>query len=122
MICIPSFSTSSTNATINMKLDFGGIQGSWPNYYNVMGKTSIDRNHKEDTIISYTNTDLNDSHYGYHMINSIEQKVMKIISAGYHTIELSVEGLQEEEFVNIYGLTFLDMQNYNLDIKTKESL
>lgn len=109
LVVIPNLACTSTAATITMKLDFGAIQGKWNNYFNYAGTTAIDRNYNEPSSISSQGSVVN---WGKH--NLAETPCVKMVSEGWHTIEISATGLREGETVNIYGLNFLGLDMYNL--------
>lgn len=117
MVVIPSFFTDDSSAVVDVKLNFGGKQGAYPNYYNFVGN-SINRKHEEPTTISYSFSDLESGAMGYHLLKE-ETKVLKIASAGHHSIEISVKNLSPSKQIDVYGLTFLSMQSYNLEKKLK---
>lgn len=119
MVVIPSFFTDDSEVTVDMKLNFGGKQGAYPNYYNFVGGGSINRKHEEPTTISYTFSDLNEGAIGYHLLEE-NTKVLKIAAAGHHTIEISARNISSNKLVHVYGLTFLSMQGYNLEKKIKK--
>ena len=119
MVVIPSFFTDDSAATVEVKLNFGGKQGMYPNYYNYVGSGSINRKYEEPTTVSYTSENLVSGAMGYHVLTP-DTKVLKIAAAGHHSIEISVKGLTPGSLIHVYGLTFLSMQSYNMEKKIKQ--
>lgn len=109
LVVIPNLACTSTTANITMKLDFGAVQGSWSNYFNCVGTGSIDRNYKEPSVIEHTGSIAN---WGKHKIKTTPS--IKMVSEGWHTIEISATGLNQGETLNIYGLNFLGLDMYKL--------
>lgn len=109
LVVIPNLACTSTTATIRMKLDFGAVQGAWSNYFNCVGTDDINRDYKEPTSIESTGVVAN---WGKHRVG--ETPVIKMVSEGWHTVEISATGLAEGETLNIYGLSFLSLDMYKL--------
>lgn len=138
MIVIPScYSNTTDNLGCRLKLDFGVKQGSYNNYWNSVGTGTIDRNLEVSTTVLIENTSFvpigAGKCYGLHMINSASQPVLRIISKGWHTIEMTpiyppktqtlsideeikIHSIIPEEFGNGmlagFGLNFLSLQDY----------
>lgn len=118
MVVIPSFKNDSSAGSVEMELDFGANQGSWANYWNFAGSAaSIDRDHKEAHTVEYDINDLADKKFGYHMIDATHKKAIKIVNEGWHTVRLKAKGLVAEESIKVYGLTFMDMKEFNNAVK-----
>lgn len=118
MVVIPSFENKTTSAKVTMELDFGATQGAWANYWNFKEVTdSIDRDYKEPSTVIYESTDLTESRFGYHMLDSTHKKAIKIVGEGWHSIRISASGLSPEETIKVFGITFLDLRDYELITK-----
>ena len=118
MVVIPSFENKSKAGSVVMELDFGANQGSWANYWNFKGSAaSIERNHKEDSTVEYAKSDLSSDKFGYHMIDASHNKAIKIVNEGWHTVRLEAKGLAAEESIKVYGLTFMDMKEFEKTVK-----
>ena len=112
LVIVPSLACTSTSATVSVKLDFGSIQGRWSNYFNSVSTGEIDRNHKEHSVITATGSALN---WGKH--NLKQTQVIKVTTEGWHSLEISATGLGDSETLNIYGLSFIGLDMYNLLMK-----
>lgn len=138
MVVIPSFYTEDP-IKIRMMLDGGSQQGKWANMWDVVGiDGTIDRSYEEPSTIIYEQTDLITSGigkiYAPQKVTTASQKVMKITSKGWHTLEIGVNPNPKpsrdgeimpmsdipESFdsgtIQVYGLTFYSLEDYKKKI------
>ena len=113
MVVIPTFENKTAQGSVIMELDFNATQGSWSNYWNYKGfSETIEREEYELALVTYDKNDLEENRYGYHMLSSSHDKAIKIVSEGWHTIKLEAQGLAEEEIINVFGITFMDLKEF----------
>lgn len=118
MVVIPTFENKTNNGSVLMELDFNATQGSWSNYWNYKGfNESIEREAYEPSSETFTAEDLENQRYGYHMLSSAHKKAIKIVSEGWHTIRLEAKGLAPDEIINVFGITFMDIKEFEKTVR-----
>ena len=140
MVVVPSLLTPALGTTIHMKLDNGAVQGKWNNYWNVAGDVDANTSYTEPSTVNITNADLighSNKSYGLHVLKNTTQPVLKITTAGWHTLEISatfpgtardVDGRSHipEDVGNgsvfVYGINFLSLDSYNSRVFNKVPL
>lgn len=129
MVVIPSVYTNTQGQGVAIQLDFGGVQGSWNNYWNYVRVTnkpdytyqepsSVEIPHDKMTSISGADGKA----YGLHMLNSKDQPVLKITTKGWHTISITmpinpnVHSVPDQPVgdgnFDVFGLSFMTMMDY----------
>ena len=133
MVVVPSIYSASLGVTAHMKLDFGAKQGKWSNQWNNVG-LEINRDYEEPAEITITNSELighGNKSYGLHVLKYDNQPVIKITTAGWHTIEMSASFPESRSIdpdqigngsVSVFGLNFLSLDSYNQRVIKKEAL
>lgn len=143
MVIVPSLYTPALGTTIHMKLDNGVVQGKWNNYWNVAGDVATDIHHSEPSTIDIENSDLvghSNKSYGLHVLRNTTQPVIKVTTAGWHTLEISATFPSSSGYskdintmshipedvgngtVFVYGINFLSLDTYNTKVFKKVSL
>lgn len=133
MVVVPSVYSASLGVTAHMKLDFGAKQGKWSNQWNNVG-LEVNREYEEPAQVDITNSDLighGNKSYGLHVLKYDTQPVIKITTAGWHTIEMSATfpeslSISPDQVGNgsvaVFGLNFLSLDSYNKKVIKKKAL
>lgn len=140
MVIVPSLYTPALGVTIHMKLDNAVVQGKWNNYWNMAGDVVTNVSYSEPSTVNIVNSDLighSNKSYGLHVLRDTTQPVIKVTTAGWHTLEISATfpGSSGEASpashipedvgngtVFVYGINFLSLDTYNTKVSKKVNL
>lgn len=115
LVVIPGLYTVDPNPVIKFELDFNMEQAQWGNTWSYFQDTVTNHAYREPASFSLAKSDLvalNGTAYSSAIVRSTDQKALKIVGKGWHTITLSVQLSIDSNSCTVHGLEFFSLNNY----------
>ncbi|PEJ91641.1 hypothetical protein CN690_29455, partial [Bacillus wiedmannii] len=111
LVAIPTVQVKDKETEFNVKesLDFGTVQAQWGNYWELNDVGGVNPSYREPSVITLGNSDFKGYGgviYGKYILESTDQKVLKITNKGWHTISIQFSSSEDNKlFIN--NLSFM---------------